>query len=179
MKALIITANEFEDLELYYPLYRLIEQGWDVTLAAPHMGTVKGKHGYLVPVDEVFSEVNPEEYDLLLIPGGKAPEEVRLSADAIKIVNHFFGENKPVASICHGVQVLISAGKVAGRGATCWKGIKDDLIAAGGNYIDSEVVVDRNLVSSRMPDDLPAFMREVSRLSLEFAGQKGKKRKAA
>ena len=178
MKALIITANEFEDMELYYPFYRLREQGWDVTVTAPQMATVVGKHGYRMPVDEVFSEVNPEEYDLLLIPGGKAPEEVRLSKDAIKIVDHFFSKNKPVASICHGVQVLISAGKTKGRKATCWKGIKDDLIAAGGSYTDTEVVVDGNLVSSRMPDDLPAFMREVFRVTSEMAKTGGKKKAA-
>lgn len=178
MKALIITANEFEDMELYYPFYRLKELGWDVTVSAPQMGTMSGKHGYSMPVDDVFSEVNPEEYDLLLIPGGKAPEEVRQSPDAIKIVNHFFSKNKPVASICHGVQVLISAGKAKGRSATCWKGVKDDLIAAGGMYVDTEVVVDGNLVTSRMPDDLPAFMKEVLKITSALA-KAGDKRKAA
>ena len=178
MKALIITANEFEDMELYYPFYRLMEQGWDVTISAPKMGTMSGKHGYHMPVDEVFSEVNPEEYDLLVIPGGKAPEEMRLNVDALSIVEHFFRKNKPVASICHGVQILISAGKAKGRTATCWKGVKDDFLAAGGNYIDSEVVVDGNLVTSRMPDDLPAFMKETLRVSAEIA-KAGGKRKAA
>ena len=178
MKALMITANAFEDMEVFYPFYRLKEQGWDVTVTAPQMATVTGKHGYQMPVDDVFSEVNPEEYDLLLIPGGKAPEEVRLNKDAIKIVDHFFSKNKPVGSICHGVQVLISAGKAKGRTATCWKGVKDDYIAAGGKYTDAEVVVDGNLVSSRMPDDLPAFMKEVFRITSEMA-KAGGKRKAA
>lgn len=165
MKALVIAADGFEDMELYYPLYRLKEEGWDVTLAGPDKGIITGKHGYSVITDTTFSKPYPKDYDLLVIPGGKGPETVRIDLDALNIVKYFFANDKPVASICHGAQVLVSANVLKGRKATCWKGIRDDIIAAGAKYSDSEVVVDGNLVSSRMPDDLPAFMREVFRIT--------------
>jgi len=160
MKALVIAADGFEDMELFYPVYRLREQGWDVTLAAPGTKTITGKHGYAIKPDLPISEVNPDGYSVLIIPGGKGPEEVRLDPDALDVVRHFFELKKPVAAICHGPQVLVSAGVLKGRKATCWRGVKDDGVAAGARYSDAEVVVDGNLVTSRMPDDLPAFMRE-------------------
>jgi protease I len=172
MKALVISANGFEDLELYYPIYRLKEEGWDVTLSAPATGTISGKHGYEAKVDVQLSQVNPREYDLLIIPGGKAPEEVRLDGSALGIVRHFFDQNKPVAAICHGPQVLVSAGVIKGRNVTCWKGVKDDVVAAGAGYSDASVVVDWNLITSRMPDDLPEFMREVLNLIAGTLGVK-------
>ncbi|MBI5189778.1 MAG: type 1 glutamine amidotransferase [Nitrospirae bacterium] len=165
MKALIMAADGFEDMELHYPLYRLKEEGWDVTIAGPYKGIMTGKHGYTTLADTTFSKLVPKEYDLLVIPGGKAPEAVRLDMDALKTVKRFMGEDRPVAAICHGLQVLVSAETLEGRKATCWKGIRDDILAAGAMYTDSEVVVDGNLVTSRMPDDLPAFMREVFRLA--------------
>jgi protease I len=172
MKAIIISANSFEDLELHYPLYRLREDGIDVTVAANEKGMITGKHGYTVGVHKAFPEVNPDDYDLLIIPGGQAPEEVRLHKDALRIVRGFFEAGKPVGSICHGAQVLVSAGVLKGRNVTCWKGVKDDVIAAGANYTDVEVVVDGNLVTSRMPNDLPAFMRETGKLINAKAGLK-------
>lgn len=179
MKALIISANDFEDLELTYPYYRMKEEGWDVTVAGPEEGKITGKHGYPVKVDMKYSDVNPDEYDLLVIPGGRAPETVRLNRDALNIVSRFFEQDKYVASICHGVQVLISAGQVAGKRCTCWKGVKDDAIAAAARYVDAEVVVDGNLISSRMPDDLPAFMREVTKVMDELAREQGIRKGAA
>ena len=168
-KALIITARGFEDIELLYPYYRLIEAGFEVLIAAPERGEVEGKHGYRVKADLALSEVNPEEFDVLVIPGGRAPERVRLEEGALKTVRHFFESNKPVAVICHGPQVLISAGVVKGRRLTSWWGVKDDVIAAGGQWIDEPVVVDENLVSSRYPADIPLWMREFMRL-LESRG---------
>ena len=178
MKALIISADGFEDMEMFYPYYRLKEEGWQVDLAAPKTGTITGKHAYGVNVDYPLSGINPEGYDLLVIPGGKAPEEVRLDPDAISIVKHFFDKNKPVAAICHGPQVLVSAGVLDGRKATSWKGVKDDVIAAGAIFQDREVVVDGNLVTSRMPGDLPAFMQEVFKLAAGWSA-KGERRAAA
>jgi protease I len=172
MKALIISANNFEDLELHYPLYRLREDGIDVTVAAPVKGMITGGHDYAVGVNKAFSEIKPMDYDLLIIPGGKAPEEVRLHRDAISIVRSFFDAGKTVGAICHGPQVLVSANVLKGRNVTCWKGIKDDVIAAGANYTDVEVVVDGNLVTSRMPGDLPAFMRELEKLRTVKAERK-------
>ncbi|MGA2192157.1 MAG: type 1 glutamine amidotransferase domain-containing protein [Nitrospirota bacterium] len=177
MKALIITADEVEDLELFYPYYRIKEAGWDITVAAPREGQIKGKHGYTVPVDIKFSDVNPGEYDLLVVPGGKAPEEVRLDEDALNIVRHFFKEEKYVAAICHGPQVLISAGELAGKNATCWPAIRDDVIAAGAKYRDKEVLVDGNLITSRKPDDLPAFMREVMEAMTDLTKLAGEREK--
>jgi len=100
-------------------------------------------------------------YDLLVLPGGKAPETVRLDRKALAVTRRFFEKKRPVGAICHGPQVLISAGLVEGRTLTCWKGIKDDVIAAGGRYVDCDVAEDRHLVTSRRPEDLPAFLRSL------------------
>jgi protease I len=130
---------------------------------------VEGKRGYRVKADTAIADVDPAEYDVLVIPGGRAPERVRLEEGALRAVRHFFQEGKPVAVICHGPQVLISAGVVRGRRLTSWWGIKDDVIAAGGVWVDEPVVVDGNLVSSRYPPDIPLWMREFMRL-LEARG---------
>jgi len=161
---LIITAPLFEDTELLYPYYRLKEEGYHVEVAAPNSGRVEGKHGYFVNAEKDFSEVNPEDYDALVIPGGRAPERVRLYEEAINIVRHFFENSKPVATICHGPQVLISANVVKGRKGTSYIGIRDDLIAAGLEYIDSPVIVDGNWVSSRHPGDLHVWIKEFIKL---------------
>jgi len=145
MKALIISADNFEDSELLVPYYRLREAGIEVEVAAPGPGKIKGKHGYEVAVDRPLAEIDAVGYDLLILPGGKA-------------------RNKPVAAICHGPQTLISAGLLGGRRATCYRTVADELRGAGALYEDSEVVVDGNLVTSRQPADLPAFMREIMKL---------------
>ena len=156
---LIISAEGFEDLELFYPYHRLKEEKFSVVVAS-NKEKITGKHGYSIKVDKLFSEVNPKDFDALVIPGGKGPEQVRLNKDALKIAKHFVENNKPVAFICHGVQVLISVNALKGRKATCWYGVKDDLIAAGGIFLDQEVVVDGNFVSARHPGDLASWMRE-------------------
>ena len=162
-KILILSADGFEDVELLYPYHRLREESFEVHIAS-NKDEIVGKHGYKVKVDKKFEEVNPNEYDALVLPGGKAPERVRLDENAIKIVKHFFEEKKPVAAICHGPQVLISAGVIKGRKLTSWYGIRDDVKIAGGKWIDKEVVVDENLVTSRHPGDLYAWMREFVKL---------------
>ena len=161
MKALIISADNFEDSELLYPYYRLKEAGIDVTVASMNRGTIKGKHGYEVTVDASLDEVDADAYDILILPGGKAPAEVRKETKALAIVSSFFAQNKPVAAICHGPQILISADLLQARRATCYKSVADELRSAGVFYEDVEVVVDGNLITSRQPSDLPAFMREV------------------
>lgn len=158
-RALIITADGFEDLELFYPLYRLKEAGLDVVVAAPRHGDVTGKMGYTVKAELSFREAAGQGFDVLVIPGGRAPEKVRLDQDALEIVRGFFKDDKPVATICHGPQVLISAGVVRGRRLTSWWGVKDDVMAAGGIWLDSPSVVDGNLVSARHPPDEPEWMR--------------------
>jgi protease I len=160
MKALIISADSFEDSELLVPYYRLKESGVEVAVASLSRGVITGKHGYEVAVDKTLGEVNPDDYALLVLPGGKAPAVVRTEPKALEIARSFFACNKPVAAICHGPQILISAGPMQGRRATCYRSVADELKEAGALYEDREVVVDANLVTSRQPADLPAFMRE-------------------
>ena len=164
MKALMISADNFEDTELLVPYYRLKEEGIHVDVASMKKDTIKGKHGYEVAVDKTLEEVKPDSYDLLVLPGGKAPEAVRKEKEALDIAKHFFEKNKPVAAICHGPQTLISAGLLKGRHATCYKSVAREMKESGALYEDSEVVVDGNLITSRQPSDLPAFMRETMKL---------------
>ena len=159
MKAIILAENDFDDLELFYPYHRLREEGIETYIVSSQK-MLTGKRGYKVETDFNYTDINPDEYDILVIPGGKSPERIRLNSDALGIVKHFFEKEKPVAIICHGVQVLISAGVVDGRKITCWYGVKDDLIAAGGIFIDG-VTVDGNLVSARNPDDLWEWMKKL------------------
>jgi protease I len=160
MKALIISADNFEDTELLVPYYRLKEEGIQVDVASIKRGTIKGKHGYEVRVDKTLKEVTPDDYDILILPGGKAPETIRKEKDALEIAKNFFQKNKPVSAICHGPQTLISAGLLKGRRATCYKSVAKEMKDAGVLYEDKEVVVDGNLVTSRQPSDLPAFLKE-------------------
>lgn len=164
MKALILSADNFEDTELLVPYYRLKEAGVDVVVASLRRGTITGKHGYEVAVDKTFDEVNPDDSALLVLPGGAAPETVRKAPAALEIARSFFARNKPVTAICHGPQILITADLLRGRRATCYKSVVDELKEAGALYEDREVVVDANLVTSRKPADLPAFMRETMKL---------------
>lgn len=164
-KVLMIIGPEFEDIEVLYPYYRLVEEGFEVVLAAPTEGRVEGKHGYSVSA-VALSKVNPEEFVALVIPGGRGPERVRASArdDAVKIVKYFVDSGKPIAAICHGPQLLISAGVVKGLRLTSYVGIADDIRASGGVWVDQPVVVDKNIVTARVPPDLPYWMREFIKL---------------
>ncbi len=164
MKALIISADNFEDSELLVPYYRLQEAGIEVDVASLAVGRITGKHGYEVRVDKSLAEVNPDDYAILILPGGKAPAAVRKEPRALEICRQFMVHAKPVAAICHGPQALISAGLVRGRRLTCYRTVADELREAGALYEDREVVVDGKLVTSRQPSDLPAFMRETMKL---------------
>jgi len=164
MKALIVSADNFEDTELLVPYYRLKEEGAEVDIASIKRGPIKGKHSYEVEANKALKEVKPDDYDILVLPGGKAPETVRKDKNAIEIAKHFFQRNKPVAAICHGPQTLITAGLLKDRHATCYKSVAPEMKDAGALYEDKEVVVDGNLVTSRQPSDLPAFMREMLKL---------------
>jgi protease I len=128
-------------------------------------GTITGKHGLQIEAELAFKDINPADYDILVISGGRGPEKMRLDMNALEITKHFIKEDKLIAAICHGPQVLISAGVIKGRKATCWPGIRDDIIAAGALYEDKEVVIDGNLISSRSPDDLHAFGKEIVRIT--------------
>lgn len=165
MKALIISADHFEDTELLVPYYRLREEGFDVDVASISRGKINGKHGYEVRVDKSLRDVHAKDYDLLILPGGKAPAALRKEAVVLEIVKEFFLGNKPVAAICHGPQILVTAGVIKGRHSTCYHSVAEELKQTGALYEDREVVVDGNLVTSRQPSDLPAFMRETIRIS--------------
>ncbi len=161
MKALLLSADNFEDSELLVPFYRLQEADVEVVVASLRRGVITGKHGYEVVVDKTFDEINPDEYAILILPGGSAPTVVRQEPMALEIARKFFAGNKPVAAICHGPQILISAGLLQGRRATCYKSVAEELKEGGALYEDRPLVVDANLITSRQPADLPAFMREI------------------
>jgi protease I len=159
MRALIVSADGFEDSELRVPLLGLRQEGIAVEVASIRPGRIRGKHGDEVEVDRLLEEVRPEEYDLLVLPGGKAPALLRGERKALEIARAFMAANKPVAAICHGPQILVSAGVLRGRRATCYHTVAAELRNAGALYEDREVVLDGNLVTARQPADLPAFMR--------------------
>lgn len=150
-KAVILTADRFEDMEFFFPLFRLLEMGWEVDVAAPNMKEISGEHGYTFNPTITIDEVNPDNYDLLIIPGGfpnGAPATVRKIKKAQDITKSFFEKNKLVASICHGPWTLASANVINGRRLTSYwhDGVPEDIKAAGGKWEDKEVVVDGNLV---------------------------------
>ena len=157
MKALILAADGFEDLTLFLPWYRLREEDVDVVVAAPFLHAVTGLHGYAVEPDTAIYEVNPAEYDLLLIPDGPAAERLRQREEAVDVTRTFIESGMKVAAIGHGAQLLISAGVLDGRRVTCSPGIRDDVRAAGAVYSDAATVTDGILLTGRDPDDLPAF----------------------
>ncbi len=164
MRALIVSADRFEDSELLEPLRQLRSRGVEVDVAAPKAGPIVGKHGHQTEAHIALTEIRPEAYDLLVLPGGEAPTQLRRNAAAVAITRHFLEANKPVAAICHGPQLLVETGLMTGRRATCYPAIRHELERAGVRYEDRAVVVDANLVTSRQPRDIPAFLRAMSRL---------------
>jgi protease I len=161
MRVLIISADCFEDTELLVPYYRFQEERMAVDVASLERGRLKGKHGYEALANVSIAEVQPADYDALLLPGGQAPKSLCESPRVLEVVRAFFEADKPVFAICHGPQILVSAGVLRGRSATCYKAIGSELKQAGVQYRDAEVVVDGSLVTSREPSDLPAFLREI------------------
>jgi len=179
MRALIVSANGFEESELLVPYYRLLEEGLEVDIASLRRGAIAGKHAYRVRANLSLREVAPERYDLLVLPGGKAPQALRAHPAALAVVKRFFDAGKPVAAICHGPEVLAAAGVLNGRKVTSHTALAAQLAQAGALYQDSEVVVDGNLVTSRRPADLPAFMRAALGLLRAQADDAGKLAEAA
>lgn len=158
-KILIITEDNCDDSELLYPYYRITEQGWQPVVAALTEKTVRAKYHFTVGARSTDG-ISAEDYDGLVIPGGTAPEKLRQNRAAVNLVRDFVSSGKPVAAICHGPQLLISAGAAAGKRMTGYPGIADDIRAAGGDYTDEPAVVYGNIVTSRRPCDLPYFMKE-------------------
>jgi protease I len=155
----------YEDLELWYPVLRLREAGAEVKIIGPKAGeTYKSKHGYPARADLGMDEVHADDFDALVIPGGYAPDRMRRHPAMLNFVRAMHEAKKPIAFICHAGWVPISAGIVRGRTVTSVSAIKDDLINAGAQWVDREVVVDGHLVTSRTPPDLPAFCRELVRV---------------
>lgn len=175
MKALILAADGFEDLTLFLPWYRLREEDVDVTVASPFLHAVTGQHGYAIEPDIAIQQVNPAEYDLLIIPDGPAAERLRLREEAVDVARTFIEDGMKVAAIGHGAQLLISAGALDGRRVTCAPGIRDDVRAAGAVYSDEATITDGSLLTGRGPDDLPAFAQAL----MVWLGVKAKKPKAS
>jgi protease I len=161
-RVILLVEEMYNEFEYWYPLYRLREAGVEVvTVGSGSTDTYKSKLGLPCKVDTSADQVSAADFDGIIIPGGYAPDHMRRCPPMVKLVKDLFEAGKVVAAICHAGWMLASAEIVAGRTVTCFFAIKDDLIHAGANYVDQEVVVDGNLITSRMPDDLPAFMRAV------------------
>jgi protease I len=159
-RVLVLAADMFEDMELMYPIYRLQEEGVEVTVAGLDRSPVMGKKGHgPVDVDATVDEVEEKDFDALVIPGGFAPDKLRRSEKVLKLVREFDTSGKPVAFICHAGWVPISAGILKGRRATSVGAIRDDMVNAGTDWVDEETVVDGNLISARTPADLGPWMR--------------------
>ncbi|OLS38665.1 protease [Alkalihalophilus pseudofirmus] len=160
-KVIQIVSKDFEDLELWYPVLRLREEGAEVHIAGEKANeTYIGKYGVPIVSEYSFEEINPEEYDAILVPGGWSPDLLRRFDSVLNMVRTLNDQNKPIGQICHAGWVLISAKILKGKTVTSTPGIKDDMMNAGATWVDKPVVVDGNLVSSRRPPDLPDYMRE-------------------
>ena len=158
-KAAIIAADEFEDLELFHPMYRLQEGGIETTIIGLTKDQIKGKKGYTIAPQLTIEQANAGDFDLLVVPGGNSPERLRLNSKLLDLVRDFDRQGKVIAAICHAGQVLASAGIVKGRTVTCVAAIRDDMVNAGAHYVDKPAVRDGNLVTSRIPSDLPEFAK--------------------
>ena len=161
-RILMFVDHVYEDLELLYPKYRLIEEGAQVVVAGPKAGEVyKGKHGYPCRSDAAIADMKEPDFAGLVIAGGFAPDQLRRDPKVLELTRQFHQSGKLVAHICHAGWIPISAKIVKGFRCTSTPGIKDDLINAGATWVDEPVVIDRNQVTSRRPDDLPYFCRGI------------------
>jgi protease I len=173
-KVAILAADMFERVELEEPRQALEEAGADVEILSIHDGEIQGFDHFepanTVPVDRTVEEVSPDDYDGLLIPGGVGnPDQLRGDENAVSFVRRLHEAGKPMAVICHGPWVLVESGVVRGKRVTSWPTLETDIRNAGGDWVDQEVVVDGNVVTSRKPDDIPAFNREMLRI---FSGER-------
>ncbi|HEY0607003.1 MAG TPA: type 1 glutamine amidotransferase domain-containing protein [Herpetosiphonaceae bacterium] len=180
-KVAILVAHGFEQVELTEPKQALEQAGAQTHIVSPEQGQVKGwqhtEWGDQFPVDVPLNQASADDYDALLLPGGVMnPDHLRRNQQALQFVRSFFEAGKPVASICHGPWTLIDAGLVKGRKMTSYESIQSDLKNAGAQWVDQEVVVDQGLVTSRKPDDIPAFNRKMIE---EFAEGRHEKQRTA
>jgi protease I len=177
----ILAADMFERVELEEPRKALLDAGAEVDIVSIHPGEIQGFDHFepaaKVKVDRTVEEVSADEYDALMVPGGVGnPDQLRGDENAVQLVRDFFEQGKPAAVICHGPWVLVEAGVVRGRRLTSWPTLQTDIRNAGGDWVDMEVVVDQGLVTSRKPDDLPAFNKKMVEEFCEgrHAGQREK-----
>ncbi len=162
MRVAILAEALYEDMELWYPYFRLREEGADVFIVGSGSAeTYQSKHGYPISVDAEAETVTANQFDAVLIPGGYSPDHMRRHPSMVKLVRDATEQGKVVGAICHAGWMLASANVLRGRTATGFRSIKDDMVNAGANWVDREVVRDGNLITSRMPADLPAYMRAI------------------
>ncbi|MGG1662402.1 DJ-1/PfpI family protein [Brevibacillus sp. NRS-1366] len=174
-KVLIVTGDAVEALEAYYPYYRCLEEGFEVTIASPtdtkwlhtvvhdfeDWQTFTEKRGYQLEAHASFDQIDPEQYDALIIPGGRAPEHIRLHKDFARIASHFFQKNKPIMILCHAsVALTVIAEEIKGREMTAYFACRPEVEAAGAKYVETRFHVDRNLISGHAWNDLPSLMKE-------------------
>ncbi len=161
-KVVVLVEDGHEDVELWVPYYRMLETGADVVLAGHEKRTYASKHSYPCEVDTTVAALNPKDFDAMIIPGGEVgPDRLRRHKEILDFVRTMDGDGKIVAAICHAAWVPISAGIVKGRRMTSYASVTDDCVNAGAKWVDQECVVDGNLITSRSPDDLPAFCRAI------------------
>jgi protease I len=173
MKVLILAGDASESLEVMYPYQRMLEEGYDTQIAAPTkkrlqfvvhdfvegFDTYTEKPGYTWPADLAFQDVDPRAFDALIIPGGRAPEYIRMNDDAKRIVKAFVAEEKPIAAICHAAQLMAAAGVLEGRRSACYPAVRPELEGAGASFVDEPAVVDGAIVTARAWPDHPQWMR--------------------
>lgn len=165
IKGIILVENLYEDLELWYPYLRLKEAGADIQIAGPEAGVIyNAKHGYPAKSEVGVDDLDPANLDVLIIPGGYAPDHMRRHQSMVELVRKAFDNSAVVGFICHGGWLAVSAGIVSGKRCTSFFAIKDDMVNAGAQWYNEEVVQDGNLVSSRTPKDLPAFCSTILQL---------------
>ncbi len=161
-RAAVLVEQQYQEMEIWYPVYRLREAGCQVTLVGPEAGkTYASKLGYPAKSDKAAESVSADDFDILIIPGGYSPDHLRRHDAIIRLTRTMAEQGKVIGAICHGPWLLCSTPALKGKTVTCFFAIKDDVINAGAKYVDAEVIRDGNLVTSRKPDDLPAFMRTV------------------
>jgi protease I len=160
-KVALFVANLYEDTEFWYPYFRMKEEGAEVVVIGPEEGIFQSKHGVPAKPARAVEDLVPADFQALIIPGGYSPDHMRRSPPMVAFVRRMAEEGKVVAAICHGPWMLASAKVVRGKRVTSFSSIRDDLEHAGARWVDEEVVRDGNLITSRTPDDLPAFSREI------------------
>jgi protease I len=180
-KVLVLVEELYQDLEVWYPILRLREEGAQVVVVGSGSArTYKGKYGYPIDVDVHAQDVDVAGFDAVIVPGGYAPDLMRRTREMIQIVRDAYLQGKVVAAICHGGWVLASAGILKDKRVTGFFAIKDDLVHAGARYVDEEVVRDGQLITSRKPEDLPSFCREIVKalIKLGTVGESGEPRRS-